>query len=1116
MTLIELYRSYGEDGEKGKASRDLLTQTNWFTVNAVFDPKTGEALPQALSTFLAKIARTAVDGTFHDRLWRITDHASASIDRVFRTLNESPRRDHTLLPIRTVRELDVNSFIKLSNRPGRNIREKLASKPYLHAVRRFQSIDLPENRLLKAFVTRLAELLELRKECLKEEDEMLQKIQSWLLGGEARSIAHWENLPPNNTLLSHRDYRRIWDAWRWLQTLDDDISRDLSQFEARNKTMALWLEYGQKYSVGQCLFADMPVHFDYEKFEICPWIENLVFQQINKKIDRYFTTKKISEPVCVDFTTLHPCYSAASDISQERKEYKSCTLDETYLWQHWENKNKSVDIELFNSDAVFLYPDAATISSVDLFFSKDKQNEHLDRAARAFALKLNETFKNGTLIWLVPDFLNIFELEITRRNINARFPNAEPLPRSIAAVFAQVDYSKIKNEGFTVLVVDTIGGKTCVTKLIACFDQKLSERIPETCGYYWERRPPIIISRNDPDDTEKKNYEIISVDEKGSWHDKLQSKTPQFVESAALKDDKRIGQFEFRINLSEIPVPVVGGVRLHDLKQRAGNIPLWRDHIPKLSIKVMKDGRLQPHSLVSRNTPIEPIRGKPVPIKVKDTFTLPAGKPFYKFPLLQGENDDEVGYSATLESHAFPLNTDTACCLNMTFTYGADDPYCLIFEPLNNEFSPIKAKWQKNKEEIITDALAPQYPTPLLWEDLKRWKDVQGKEVNLLEWLLDSLARWKDRIPTRSAMIISKPWKQKRNDEGEAYWFAFADTENGECYCNSKDIIDSFCENVNEAFPAGIKLFGNIQKRTNGQLYALKISKKENIALLKKTEQMLFFFREKSLQNRIPIIWADNRSLNDTNTPPEFKQEFNELITLLSNRLPQKIFMSKFLSLLSCLHKDTTDDCIKWIMQQVEGDQINYTRSIGFALGDVSQKWQKNILSKLLSSSTEKALRVFAYAIWNEQYFIEKFIITELNLILNILKVMLSQIKPCPPKRDEKDKCTVRKWVRNTAEPLELLLGLLRTRESSNPEIKMILQPYQKITKELAEQVENVTEIIAQSGIRLFSRVQLGLNKPEGDRTPDLLYALRLYLTGDDGANAIHITGVSDNDDEND
>ena len=175
--------------------------------------------------------------------------------------------------------------------------------------------------------------------------------------------------------------------------------------------------------------------------------------------------------------------------------------------------------------------------------------------------------------------------------------------------------------------------------------------------------------------------------------------------------------------------------------------------------------------------------------------------------------------------------------------------------------------------------------------------------------------------------------------------------------------------------------------------------------------------------------------------------------------------------LFSCLHRDATDDCISWITRQIEDGQIRDVRAIGFALGDVSQKWQRDILSKLKSSPTEKALRIFAYAIWYERHFIELFKIAELDLILNVLKEMLSQIRPCPPQKGEKDKWTVRNWVRSVAEPLELLLGLLRIRESSDAEVKMLLQPHQKITKELAEQVENVVGICTQSKFKLFSRV---------------------------------------------
>jgi hypothetical protein len=400
--------------------------------------------------------------------------------------------------------------------------------------------------------------------------------------------------------------------------LDDDIARDFSQLAVRDKTMRLWNEYGRRYFDGTLLFAEIPVLFDYEEFEIRPWSQ-LVFQKATRKIARSCGAKEIVEPVCVDLAILRPRYATPT--------VSSVSLYDTYLWQQWKNDDESIDIELFNSDAAYLHPDATSISSTDLFFSKDNTLEHLDRAARAFASKLREIFQDDTLIWLVSDFLNDFELEVARRNLNARFPDAEPLPRSVAAVFAQVDYSKIKGAGFSVLVVDKTGRKTCVTKLLAKFDKELKKRLPETGGLYWERCPPVIIASTDPENAEGKGYNLITVDDKGQWRSATQPVKPQFIEPSSLKRDPRIGQFAFCINLTESPV--AGGIRLHSLRQRAGDIPLWRDQIPELSIKVMKDGRYQRFHLVSRGTTVKPVRGRPVPIPVDEDFTLLTGRAFY-------------------------------------------------------------------------------------------------------------------------------------------------------------------------------------------------------------------------------------------------------------------------------------------------------------------------------------------------------------------------------------------------------------------------------------------------------------------------------------------------------
>ena len=1110
MTFLELYQSQKTQGAKRETARSLLKQTHWFTVNAEFDPKTGESLPQALSAFLVKVARSTTDGVLRDRLWRITEHSRASVERLFRALHASPRREHALLPVRAVRELDANSFIKLSNRPGRNIREKLAGKPYLQAVRRFQSVNLPENRLLKACVIRLAELLEVRVDCLREqEDALLPKIQSWLLSEEAQAIARWDNLPPNNALLSHRDYRRIWDAWRWLQTLDDDIARDFSQLEAREETIRKWNEYGQKYLNGTHRFAEMPVLFNYEKFEISPWVSQLALQKATPKITRRIANNEIFEKACVDFSVFCPRYATTRA--------SSTSLHETYLWQQWKNIDESVDIELFNSDAAYLHPDTTSISSADLFFSKDNPHEHLDRAARAFASRLRDTFKNDKIIWLVPDYLNDFELEIIRRNFNARFPDAEPLPRSVAAVFEQVDYSKISRDGFSVVVVDCIGDKTCVTKLIARRDPELEKRLPKTGGFYWERCPPVIIASKDSKSAEGKGYDLITVDDKGQWRDATLPARPQFINSSSLKSDSRIGQFEIRIHLTESPV--VGGTRLHDLQLRAGDIPLWRDQIPELSIKVMQDGRYQRFHLVSRGTTVKPIRGLSIPIPVDGDFTLRARKTFFQFPLFQGENDDELGFSARLDSPAFPLKENTVCKLNLTFEYGADEPYKLVFSPIVNSFPPVRATWRRTIEEIVTNAPAPEYPAPMSWADLRRAPKPHSSETDdLLDLVLEAIARLDGdlfiRPKPRATGEITSSWREdkygahytfvQRDDADENVFIhesafvigiSYEDFEEGDCV--------SFELQENEGKYSGRKVAGADYKEPPRSL-SESIRKRSNFPII-----------------QFPIIqvWRDGRSISDAGCPSEFTDamwmKIEYLASLLQHDGIPSFVQRTVVFLLACMHKDMPDECVQWIKEQVEsGSSIPDVKAVGFALGDVSEQWQKSALSNLVTDRKIDSLRVFAYAIWREQHFVEKFNHEELKSILNGMTGVLSKIRKCPPLEHEHGERTVRNWNRATVEPLELLLGLLRTRASSDPEIKMLLQPHQEITKKLAKQVERVTEIVAQSNVTLFSRVQIDLpQKPEGDRTPDLLYALRLYLTGDDGAHAIHVASISDTDD---
>jgi hypothetical protein len=1107
MTLPELYAGYRAARGPHAVARRLLEQSDWFCRAAVFDPKTGAALPQSLSSVLAKIARYAPPGPgrpLRDRLWRIAEHSRDAVERLLRALNESPCREHALLPVHMVREMDATSFIKLSNRPGRTIREKLAGNPYLQAVRRFQSVDLPENRLLKAFVVRLVELLELRRDCLdhEDEDELLPRMQSWLLSDEARAIARWENLPPNNTLLSQRDYRRVWDAWSWLQTLDDDIGRDLSLLEAREKTMRLWKESAQRWAGGKYLFAETPLLFDYKKFELLPWpAQPPLFREENRHTPRPLPDAGIVEPVCIDFTFTRPRYATASGKAV-------CTMPAAFLWQHWKRANESVDIELFDSDAVYLHPDARCVSSSDLFFSTQDTSEDFDRAARAFASRLRATFRHNTLIWLAPDVLNDFELKLIRRNLNALFPDAEPLPRSIAAAFERVDYSKI-SDGFPIVVLDVIGGTQCATKLVARFDPELKKRLPETRGFYWERHPPIVVAaalENSPENA----YDMATVDETGRWRRPARPVKPPFVDSSVLKREERIGHFALAINLAESPVS--GGVRLHELQQRAGGIPLWRDQVPELSIKVMKDGRLQRFHLVSRGTTVKPIRGRPVTIDVDEDFTLRAGQSDYRFPLFLGESADDAGFSARLDSTAFPLKENAVCRLHLTFEYGANDPYQLDFIPRCKSFPPIRATWRRTEDIIVDDAPAPEYPAPLSWADLRRApKPGSNETTDLLEWAAREIARPK----RRTTGTISHEWRTDK--KGVRYTSATCDAISESVYIRESSLIR---ELSHTSLGEGASISFELQER-DGRYSAWKVAGPRYTEFVRLNE-----FDEQPARNAangirkrtyVPVIqiWRDGRSLRDQECPKDFADAMRLSIAYLAellgdDQLPEQI-KHEIRFLLSCMHKDTTDECAGWILEQVNDGNLRHRQAIGFALGDVSEQWQRDVLSKLVAQPTSDALRVLAYSIWRERHFIDQFSLHELQAVLGALEKLLGSIKPCPL---GKDKWAASNWSRAAAEPLELLLGLLRARSSSDAGIRMLLQPHQMIAKQLAKHVERVTEIVAMSGVPLFSRVRINFQKPEGDRTPDLLYALRLYLTGDDGANTIHISSVSDNDND--
>lgn len=459
------------------------------------------------------------------------------------------------------------------------------------------------------------------------------------------------------------------------------------------------------------------------------------------------------------------------------------------------------------------------------------------------------------------------------------------------------------------------------------------------------------------------------------------------------------------------------------------------------------------------------------------------------------------------------MKANTECELILTFRYGDDEPYDLVFVPLDNLFLPVRATWRPTLEEIVTDAPSPVYPKTLSWNDLRKMPKPDSYETSdLLEWVLEAIDRLDRDLVVRPQRRIIGTLARDWGIDSKGYHISRARSEiSKDVFIHERNFVEGF---TYSSFQRGSQVSFELQESRDGKFSGRRVASFDykETGGIRKLDEMQVGEIVKYIHNGIyfPMIkiWSDGRSIEDSECPEEFVNAISERLDLLAELINEKQLPNRVRSelhfLLACTHQDTRKECVEWIVEQIGTNSLVDPQAIGFAIGDLTKPWQRYLFSLLTKESLYYTTSVCAFAIWRAPRFLEQLKLEEISLILGCVLDRLARLQP-----QQGDDGVFRLSVL----PLELLLGLLRTRTSDDPEIKMLLQPHQKITKQLVEQVDRIEEIVAESNIALFSRVQLDVQKPEGIRTPDLLYALHLYLTGDDGANAIHITGVSDTDD---
>lgn len=585
--------------------------------------------------------------------------------------------------------------------------------------------------------------------------------------------------------------------------------------------------------------------------------------------------------------------------------------------------------------------------------------------------------------------------------------------------------------------------------------------------------------------------------------------------------------------------PIKGCQTLNRWQEEVDDIALWRDHLPELSIEVQSDKGYKVNFYLVKDATVTPQRGRAMDIVVEELFTLPAGQIHYSFPLRQGDGNNELHFVAYLKSPAFPLKKDTTCKLKMTYTYGADEPYELKFIPLDSVeagFKSILVEWRSASEGEAADLAnlpAPDFPARKSWSDFQNFPKEDGKGFSdLLDWCCSKIAGLND--------LISFDYEQEfqcilnRRKVGYLLWGAKDRADKYYCrvnvdgesvFCHSSNFIEAVTE---DSLYEGCLVYLDVFKNAKGPSGS-NISFSESLPpqLLENAKDIInrklsrtMEYAEKGIFSlRFPTltIWNHGHSLSESDVPDHFRnmifEDTQKIISIIESENMPETLKEELFFFLCCLHKDAPGIVGSRLLDAVKDKKLlqKYYKNIAFAIGNAELPYQQELLDNVINPIDNEVrtrsitMEVLSIALWRSKTLINKLTKEELvALSRNLYGCLEFDIQKVVNEGKGYQIATLCKH-------LELLLALLRSRRIDGEEFKMIFAPDNDLTKKYVTLVDNVSRIVIDNNIELKSRISLKIEKPETYRnTPDLLYALGMYLTGKSGANAILISEVLD------
>jgi hypothetical protein len=812
-----------------------------------------------------------------------------------------------------------------------------------------------------------------------------------------------------------------------------------------------------------------------------------------------------------------------------------------------ESAARFIKPQLLDASGLDCSPSLALPADAEVFSARELSQINGDTKSRqlgGFSDRLANQFQaEKGMHYLVNDQHSEFETNDLRREINRNFSNANPLPKSIAAIYTALEKNQFKhNDLIMVLSSDDIG--IYATPVYYCKGKKLGDE-------YLERHPSIrlshqgekqllhdaLVSAGLPDDIAARYIDLYSYREIVSnkaqlilQKDKKWYRVPEGLKAASidvsdvlLKEARKLqkkANKTFFISVSaaikpqkEIKStqwlsgnPILGSQQLLQKQYKKPHKVFWKDHLPQLMTRLPVKGIEQNFYFVDSETSVKPERGVAINIPIPNSFILPRNQEEIRFTIYQGKDSNRQEFSLLLLLQK-ALNEDCECNLTLTYTYGDEQPYKLRFTPTDSESKPfhyVDAQW--GKRQIKTENCKPDFLERLPFENLRALKGNKG-EKDIIGWL------------TRNFQQLDGFYRLFTEGENDIRFnFGYEDIN----WVDGRDFGFLVGYGDDDIF-VHRNQFKDLDTENEDHFSGQVFEDDKGLSLGKITVcgQLLEYERKNLHQSwRFPMLtFGDQgRSFTDDDVPKDFAQlgkkaieQAESLLTLKGIDNTLEIELKQFLSYCHKLIPQSSSDQLLQASTNIKQLRVERNR-VKYALGDVSQSWQQELLEKLLQSVDDSgdtravALEILSVAMWRDEAVIHQLTKEQvIALARRLNEYLLNEISSL------KKQSIFHEWNAFILR-LELILALLRTRESSDSDIRSLFAIGSSLSEQLLSTVENITD---KQGIaladkledpRVVSRVKLNLSKPDGyHRTPDLLYALKLYLSGEDGADQISI-----------